>query len=212
MRLLDLFCGGGAAFGYHRAGFTEIVGVDSAPQPHYPFTFVQADATTYPLEGFDAIHASPPCQRYSTITKRWGSARADEHPDLIALTRARLIASGVPYVIENVVGARGELVAPIMLCGSTFGLAVRRHRLFESNVPLLTRRCQHGPEPALQVNGHPGGSSRRDPKARFGSVEEWRAGMGISWMNAPELAEAIPPAFTEFVGSQLLTVLHVSHP
>jgi len=203
IRLVDLFCGaGGVAEGYRRAGITDIVGVDLAPQPHYPFDFVQADAMTYPLEGFDLIHASPPCQRYSVMTKRWG--RGESHPDLIGPTRERLIAAGVPYVIENVVGARRELRDPIMLCGSGFGLAVRRHRLFESNIPLLGRLCQHGKEPALQVNGHPGGSSKRDPKARFGSLAEWRAGMGIDWMTAPELAEAIPPAFTEFIGQQIM--------
>lgn len=203
MRLLDLFCGaGGSAMGYHRAGF-EVIGVDIVHQPNYPFTFFQADAMEFPLiDDFDVIHASPPCQAYSTMTKRWG--RNQEHPDLVAATRERLIESGVPYVIENVVGA--PLINPIRLCGSSFGLAVRRHRLFEmSDPPLLVPPCQHD-GPALQVNGHPGGSSRRDPKARFGNLTEWKAGMGISWMDADELAEAIPPAYTEWIGRHLMGV------
>jgi DNA (cytosine-5)-methyltransferase 1 len=208
-RLLDLFCGaGGAAMGYHRAGF-EVVGVDINPQPHYPFEFIQSDwedpLTVLPglweREGIPyAIHASPPCQAYSTMTKRWG--RSDEHPDLVAPVRERLIEIEAPYVIENVVGA--PLKNAIRLCGSSFGLAVQRHRLFEMSAPpLLVPPCQHD-GPALQVNGHPGGSSRRDPKARFGGIDEWRAGMGIDWMSAPELAEAIPPAYTEWIGRQLV--------
>jgi|SRR6188768_2850995 len=202
-RLLDLFCGaGGAAMGYHRAGF-DVVGVDLAPQPRYPFAFVRADALTYPLAGFDAIHASPPCQRFSTMTRRWG--RSDDHPDLIAAVRDRLAGAGVPYVIENVAGA--PLLDPIRLCGSSFGLPIRRHRLFElSAPPLLVPPCQHVGA-ALQVNGHPGGSSRRDPRAHFGGVDEWRAGIGAPWMIGAELAEAIPPAYTEWIGAQLLAAL-----
>ncbi len=212
LRLLDLFCGaGGAAMGYHRAGF-EVIGVDIAPQPHYPFEFIQADWED-PLAVLPGlwerhgepyvIHASPPCQAYSTMTKKWG--RSAEHPDLVAPVRERLLEIGAPYVIENVVGA--PLLDPIRLCGSSFGLPVRRHRLFEmSHPPLLVPPCQHA-GPALQVNGHPGGSSRRDPNARFGSTEEWKAGMGIDWMSAPELAEAIPPAYTEWIGRQLLAAL-----
>jgi DNA (cytosine-5)-methyltransferase 1 len=135
-RLLDLFCGaGGAAMGYHRAGF-DVVGVDVNPQPRYPFEFVQADALTYPLEGFDAIHASPPCQPWTRKTPTWGRARVHypDHPQLIEPTRDRLHASGLPYVIENVVGA--PLRAQVMLCGSMFGLRIQKHRLFEGNWPL----------------------------------------------------------------------------
>ena len=138
-RLLDLFCGaGGAAMGYHRAGF-DVVGVDINPQPHYPFAFHQADALEYPLAGFDAIHASPPCQRFSTMTQRW--ARSSSRPGPDEPTRSRLRESMLPYVIENVAGA--PLVGPIRLCGSSFGLPVRRHRLFEmSSPPLLVPPCQ----------------------------------------------------------------------
>jgi DNA (cytosine-5)-methyltransferase 1 len=203
-RLLDLFCGaGGASAGYELAGF-DVLGVDLAPQPNYPFEFRQADAIDWLAAGgwigFDAIHASPPCQRYSNMTKRW--AREAWHPDLIEPIRQGLQAIGLPYVIENVMGV--PLLNPIRLCGSSFGLQVQRHRLFEmSDAPLLVPPCQHN-GPALQVNGHPGGSSKRDPKARFGSVAEWREGMGISWMSAPELAESIPPAFTEWIGQRLI--------
>lgn len=203
-RLLDLFCGaGGAAAGYVAAGF-DVVGVDIAPQPNFPWEFRQADAIDFLAAGgwlgFDAIHASPPCQRYSNMTKRW--ARNAWHPDLIAPIRDGLQTIGLPYVIENVAGA--PLHDAVRLCGSSFGLGVRRHRLFEmTSPPMLVPPCQHS-EPAMQVNGHPGGSSRRDPKARFGTVAEWRVAMGISWMSAPELAESIPPAFTEWIGAQLI--------
>src|SRR3989338_9102679 len=106
MRLLDLFCGaGGAAMGYSRAGFTEIVGVDIKPQPRYPFTFIQADAMTYPLDGFDAIHASPPCHKYSTVGKQSAKKLGTIYSDLVGPIRERLEAAGVPYVIENVMGA-----------------------------------------------------------------------------------------------------------
>jgi DNA (cytosine-5)-methyltransferase 1 len=210
--VLDLFSGaGGAAMGYHRAGF-DVVGVDIEPQPRYPFDFIEADwreplrflPGLWEREGRPyLIHASPPCQRYSTMTKRW--ARSDDHPDLIEPVRDELIAIGAPFVIENVVGA--PLINPIRLCGSSFGLAVRRHRLFElSEPPLLVPPCAHT-GPALQVNGNPGGSSRRDPNARFGGVDEWRAGMGIEWMTAAELREAIPPAYTEWIGLQLVDSL-----
>lgn len=197
--ILDLFCkAGGAGAGYARAGF-EVVGVDIEPQPHYPYRFIQADALEFPLDGFDAIHASPPCQRYSTMTKRW--ARSDEHPDLIAPIRDRLVAAGVPYVIENVPGA--TLLNPITLCGSMFGLEVRRHRIFESNVAILAPRCNHAAQGrVIGVYGHAGGSSKRDGKS-FGSVADWRRAMGIDWMTGDELAEAIPPSYTEFIAKFL---------
>lgn len=126
-RLLDLFCGaGGSAVGYARAGF-EVVGVDLKSQPRYPFEFHQADAMTYPLDGFDAIHASPPCQAYSVAQKLQGNL----HPDLIGPTRFRLTESGKPYVIENVVGA--PLLKPTLLQGTMFGLRTERKRLFETS-------------------------------------------------------------------------------
>ena len=136
-KLLDLFCkAGGASVGYAQAGF-DVEGVDIEPQPHYPFTFHLADALTYPLDGFDAYHASPPCQFASVGCARWRSI-GYKYPELIAATRARLIATGKPYVIENVTGAKRYLHHPVLLCGLTFGLKVVRHRWFETNPFILT--------------------------------------------------------------------------
>ena len=135
-RLLDLFCGaGGAARGYQLAGF-HVTGVDIAPQPRYAGDeFVQADAMTWPLDGYDSIHASPPCQAYANVTA-WRGLR-DDHPDLVAATRVRLEAAGVPWVIENVPEA--PVRRDLLLCGSQFGLRVRRHRAFETSPRLGTR-------------------------------------------------------------------------
>ncbi len=209
-RLLDLFCGaGGAAMGYHRAGF-EVVGVDIKPQPHYPFEFHQADALTYPLEGFDAYHASPPCQRYSTMTKKWG--RQGEHPGLVEPIRDRLSETDRHFVIENVVGA--PLRNPLMLCGSMFRLGtidtryqLRRHRLFETSFVWIfpPASCSHQGL-ALPVYGHAGGSSKRDG-LKFPGVAAWREGMGIDWMSQAELAESIPPAYTEYIGKYLFKAI-----
>jgi DNA (cytosine-5)-methyltransferase 1 len=142
-RLLDLFCcAGGAARGYQRAGFY-VVGVDHEPQPRYGGDeFVQADALTFPLDGFDAVHASPPCQMFSAY-RRAMPGRGDEHyVNHIPATRQRLDAWGGPWAIENVVGA--PLENPVMFCGTGFGLDVQRHRLFESNVPMMSPGCSHG--------------------------------------------------------------------
>jgi len=198
---MDLFCGaGGAAAGYARAGF-DVVGVDIRPQPRYPFEFIRADALTVSLRGFDVIHASPPCQRYSVNTKQHGTSLT--HPDHVAGIRARLIAAGVPYVIENVPGA--PLRAPILLCGSMFGWTrLRRHRLFESSVLLFQPSCRHEIQrDCVSVTGHAGGRSRRDGAARFADTDAWRQLMGIDWMTGAELAEAIPPAYTAYLGAQL---------
>ena len=212
--------------GYHRAGF-EVVGVDINPQPHYPFEFHQADALTYPLEGFDAYHASPPCQFGSTMTKgRWQDRK---HPNHIPAIRERLIATGKPFVIENVEGSRAHLINPILLCGTMFGLGtaqgnqLRRHRYFECPFFNLTLTCQHnkasavgvyggGQHPArrrpatIGVWGHAGGSSNRDGLAQFGT-DARREAMGIDWMNGNELSEAIPPAYTEYIGKYLLQAI-----
>jgi DNA (cytosine-5)-methyltransferase 1 len=210
-RLLDLFCGaGGAAMGYSRAGF-EVVGVDIRPQPDYPFEFYQADAMTYPLDGFDVIHASPPCQAYSrTRVLNVGS----DHPDLLGAVQSRL--AGVPYVIENVVGA--PIANPLMLCGSMFGLRVRRHRLFESSAFLWgPPPCRHAEQEGVLVGvygasdgahepgfKHPG--LRRGP--RQATTAEAREVMGMPWVRQRHgLIEAVPPTFTEFIGRQLLDVL-----
>ena len=192
-RLLDLFCGaGGAAMGYHRAGF-DVVGVDINPQPHYPFTFHQGDAMTWPLDGFDAIHASPPCQHYAAVT-RWRGSR-DDHPDLLPAIRDRLDATGLPWVIENVPGA--PMRADLVLCGSAFGLTVRRHRWFESNAGLFTMQhpCRHGRD--LLAFMHKGERAYADA-------------LGCPWMGAHEAREAIPPAYTEHIGAQLLDHLRAA--
>ena len=212
-RLLDLFCGaGGAAMGYHRAGF-EVVGVDIKPQPHYPFEFRQADALTYPADfyGFDAVHASPPCQGYSNLRRKI------EHPRLIEPVRERLKASGLPYVIENIEDARRELANPVRMCGSTFNLNVRRHRWFECSFPVMVPPCQHDGREIRAYYGKkgwlvwtPGAAAvqkqGRKPILR-GKVEQALADMGIDWMTWDELREAIPPSYTEFIGEQLLSMI-----
>ncbi len=203
--LLDLFCGaGGAAVGYHRAGF-DVVGVDIAPQPNYPFEFHQGDAMTWPLDGYDAIHASPPCQAYSVATLQHRATNT--YPDLVAATRERLVASGLPYVIENVPGA--PLLNAVQVCASGLGMVrLRRHRLFESNRFLFGVPCVHGQNiDILSVVGHSEGSGKSGPGYLKADKEY---AMGIDWMNRDELSEAIPPAYTEFIGAQLLQHLGVA--
>ena len=200
--LLDLFCcEGGAATGYHRAGF-DVIGVDIEPQPNYPFPFVQADALNPPFDlcKFDAIHASPPCQSF-TAYRRKGHGAGDTAPNLIPQTRELLRSTGLPYVIENVPGA--PLEDPIQLCGSSFGLDVRRHRLFESNVPLDAPPCDH----SWQTPRFPPATNRTNLRSTV-EVGVWRIpldvqqkAMGIDWMERPELSQAIPPAYTEYLGS-----------
>lgn len=194
-RLLDLFCGpGGAGMGYHRAGF-EVVGVDIMRQPRYPFEFIQADALTFPLDGFDAIHASPPCQAYSRIT----AIRRDyPYPDLIGPTRDRLAPLTTPWVIENVPGA--PLDAQLRLCGSMFGLQVRRHRLFEANwqLPFAPFSCDHRES---VLNMYTSGARRR------GTDRQYINAMGVTWATTANGGEAIPPAYTEWIGRQLLSII-----
>ncbi len=223
-RLLDLFCGaGGAAMGYHRAGF-EVVGVDIRPQPHYPFEFHQIDALELMAEHFDrwdvrgwdsqtfsAIHASPPCQAYSVATKVHGAAQVATHPDLVAPTRDALDRTGLPYVIENVPGA--PLRGSLLLCGSMFGLEVRRHRIFEGAVPMMAPLgCNHT-DAAVPVYGHTGAGANRGrerERGRSNGVADWRRAMDIDWMTVNELAEAIPPAYTEWIGTQLLAAMRAA--
>lgn len=197
-RILDLFCGaGGAAMGLHQAGF-EVVGVDIKPQPHYPFEFHQADALTYPLEGFDAYWASPPCQRYSHETP---PERRMNHPDLIDRVRELLQATGKPYAIENVRGARFLLRDPLMLCGTMFGLPTQRHRYFEvhPNHFILQITCQHDKLPIVVT-----GTTRRKTGRLEYPVAACREAMQIDWMTRKELDEAIPPAYSRFIGEQLM--------
>ena len=217
-KLLDLFCGaGGASMGYHRAGF-DVVGVDIEPQPHYPFEFHQADALlvlSNLVEGvspwsFDAIHASPPCQAYSAGA-RMRTGNAKDHPRLIEPIRALLAACGVPWIIENVVGA--PLDRSAQLCGSMFGLAVRRHRIFESNVLLWgPPPCRHADQDiVIGVYGdHPEDSVIRKghPARRASSIKHAQEALGIDWCPVWfGLKESIPPAYTEWIGKQLIEQL-----
>ena len=205
MKLLDLFCGaGGAAMGYHQAGF-EVVGIDIDPMRDYPFEFHQADALEYAAahgHEFDFIHASPPCQVYSAMQHIWSNQ--DEHPDLVAPTRELLEEIGKPYVIENVVGA--PLRVDLMLCGTMFGLRIIRHRIFESNIsmPLLTPVCNH--------------ADVYDPWHGDKNADEFREAMGIDWMRDTgggkrkgTLSHAIPPAYTKFIGGHLANTAILSN-
>ncbi|HEV8639411.1 MAG TPA: DNA methylase [Chloroflexota bacterium] len=206
-KLLDLFSGaGGAARGYQWAGF-HVTGVDNRPQPRYAGdAFVQADALEYLAEHgreFNAVHASPPCQAYI----RSGMVAKDgRHPDLIGPTREALIHNGVFWVIENVPGA--PMRPDVVLCGTMFGLGVRRHRWFESNAGLLpfTPGCNHS-YPITGIYGHPhvrGGAWRNGNKPMLPSDHTtWSREMDIDWMRPLELAAAIPPAYTEWIGRQL---------
>jgi DNA (cytosine-5)-methyltransferase 1 len=226
-RLLDLFCGaGGAAMGYSRAGF-EVSGVDLNAQNRYPFEFVQADALAFLSDGgapgFQVIHASPPCQAYS-ITKH---SHHKTHPELVEPLRELLRMTGLPYVIENVIGA--PLLSPITLCGTMFDLktvdtdgrplVLKRHRLFESNLLLLQPacRCKEFKDAGVKIGGVYGGGSvdrahaenvRRGGYTPAAAVRKEL--MGIDWMTQKELNQAIPPAYTEFIGKQLLQHLGIS--
>ena len=174
--------------------------------PRYPFAFHQADALTYLAEHgreYDAIHASPPCQAYTTMN-RFGKGSGREHPALSGATRYRLRVVGKPWIIENVVGA--PLIRPVRLCGSSFGLGVRRHRLFESSIPLVGSSCQHrdSPRPIAVYGDHPQGALDRSYRInRATSLSAGQQAMGIDWMEWGELTQAIPPAYTRFVGEQL---------
>tara|TARA_Y100000310_G_scaffold329844_1_gene400423 strand:- start:1211 stop:1822 length:612 start_codon:yes stop_codon:yes gene_type:complete len=195
-KLLDLFCGaGGASMGYHRAGF-EVEGVDIKPQPHYPFKFHLADALESPLDGYDAYHASPPCQKFSAMQHIHNNRQ--EHLDLITPTRILLEKTGKPYVIENVVGA--PLRISLMLCGTMFGLRIPKHRIFESSIdfPLLTLMCNHDDV----YDPYHGGEMARREREKLSAV------IGVDWfMTRPEVREAIPPAYTEYIGKRLIKVI-----
>jgi DNA (cytosine-5)-methyltransferase 1 len=218
--LLDTFCGaGGCSMGYHRAGF-DVVGVDINPQPHYPFSFILGDALEilarliageaiqasdgkwYTLDMFAAVHASPPCQAYS-VTR---SLHDNEHPDMVEPTRAALRKTGLPYVIENVPGA--PLQNYVMLCGTMFGLGVIRHRCFECFPQLLMApmACHHYGKTG-KSKGEYHTLDKSDLITCVGHNFQARSGriaMDIDWMTRNELSQAIPPAYTEWIGRQLL--------
>lgn len=197
--------------GYRHAGF-DVTGIDHRPQPRYPGRFIQADALEYLARHgheFDAIHASPPCQAFTHL-RAFGKHAGLNAPDLVEPTRAALIATGRPWVIENVAGS--PLNTTIVLCGSTFGLLVRRHRLFESNVMLWGVPCKHHEQP--RVVGVYGEHPQRSLVSRYGAnvmraatLAEGQEAMGIDWMLWPELTQAIPPVYTEWVGAQLMAHL-----
>lgn len=193
--------------GYHRAGF-DVVGVDIAPQPRYPFAFIQTDVLALDprfLRSFDAIHASPPCQHYSPLN---ALSPEKEYPDLVAPTRAMLEATGLPWIIENVMTAPLDKARSVTLCGGMFGLRTYRHRRFESNRPLVAPA--HPP--------HVIRTATKQRKARW--AEGWHVSvtgdvgtyvgpeaLGVDWMSGDELCQAIPPAYTEHLGRQLVAHL-----
>lgn len=208
MRLLDLYCGeGGCSMGYHRAGF-EVVGVDKFSMPNYPFEFIQADALEILddvdfCRTFDLIHASPQCERYSVTA----SLHGNDYPDDIPIVREKLLKIGKPYIIENVPGA--PLKNYVVLCGSMFGLGVIRHRKFECNpeiiFPPFACGCGDG-----RTNSHRGLSTSGKYITVAGNnyrAEEGRRAMGIDWMPRKTLSKAIPPAYTEFLGRQMLSLM-----
>lgn len=220
-RLYDLFCkAGGAAKGYADAGF-DVVGIDIAPQPNYPFRFEQADALDWlreeaklpsSMRGF--YHASPPCQAelrgLAAVNRRLGREYA--HASLLEETRALLVALDRPYVIEQPQqGAR--LINPVVYCGSSFGLPIRRHRQFESNLPLVAPRCDHGWQTEKKYwtgwvkNGERLRATVVQVYGNGGEREQWGPALGIDWMTHDELTQAIPPAYTQHIGAQLLAHL-----
>lgn len=194
--------------GYYLGGFDVIVGVDKNPQPKYPFIFIQTDVLDLPvsfLQEFDAVHASPPCQLYSDLY----SLTTHEPEDLIPPTRDLLLASGLPFIIENV--ERSPLFEPVTLCGTQFDLGcdegvLRRHRLFESNhelKPPNNGECYCREAPVIGVYGHSGGTNRTG-RGRKSSVSKARQVMGTPWLGIREMAQAIPPAYTEYLAQFIL--------
>jgi DNA (cytosine-5)-methyltransferase 1 len=223
LKILDLFCkAGGCSKGYNVAGF-EVVGVDILPQPNYPYNFIQANALEILrdkdfIEQFDFIHASPPCQHYTKVqmlSQARNNGKYGEHPDLIGPTRELLIATGKPYVIENVAGA--PLINPIKLYGSQFkNLYTQRERWFESNIPLHEPEIPHkkmntpsagngiGEDGSISICGSGGVRGLNSKQIRL----YWGFALGgIDWMTRAELAEAIPPPYTEFLGKQVISLL-----
>jgi DNA (cytosine-5)-methyltransferase 1 len=220
--------------GYGRAGF-EVVGVDIRPQPRYPFEFVQAEALTF-LRGlledhtaaglalwhFQAIHASPPCQFFTQMRASWRAQGVnDGYVDLLTPTLAMVRHSGLPYVVENVVGARKAMRETLMLHGGMFGLAVHRPRVFETSFLVLAPPAAIVKEPVGVYDTRPRGKTHHRTRLNGNgkgrsemriarTLEEGQEAMGIDWMEWSELKEAIPPAYTELIGHQLLQHLAFS--
>lgn len=216
--LLDLFCcDGGAAMGYYQAGF-DVTGIDIVNRPKYPFTFVQADALEYLAEHghrYDAIHASPPCKAHTVLK----STSSRVHADLLSPTKEILAGHGQPWVIENVPGAAHLMPGALILCGTSFGLGtmcadgkyrpLRRHRLFLSNVFLMGNGCSCTGAQPMGVYGHGGGRPNNRPgRGQYQApVAEARLAMEMPWASREGVSQAIPPAYTRFLGEQLMAAL-----
>ena len=203
MKALDLFCGaGGASRGLADAGF-DVTGVDIVTRKNYPYRFIEGDALQADTNGFDLIWASPPCQAYTQAAASQRNA-GKVYPDLMAATRAKLVASGIPYIIENTPGA--PMRVDVVLCGSMFGLQLIRHRWFECSFPVFTLHapCQHHPNPVVACgNGTPTWSRARNGGKCF-KIGQVREAMGIDWMNRNELSQAIPPAYSRWLADRFL--------
>lgn len=202
---MDLFCcAGGAGEGYRRAGF-DVTGVDISPQKNNPHRFILGDALEYVSahsHEYDAIHASPPCQAYSMAAQSERN-KGKVYPDLLAATRIALEITGKPWVIENVPGA--PMRPDFKLCGCQFAMDLRRERWFETswNGMALLPSCHH-PYPVVSVVGRGTPSWVREKLGFNPTIHDYRAAMGIDWMNRGELSQAIPPAYTEYIGRHLL--------
>lgn len=207
MKLLDLYCcGGGAGYGYEKAGF-DVTGIDIEPQPKHRGNFIQADAIEYLKEHwseYDVVHASPPCQAYSSASMQFRIA-GKEYIDLIELTRIELIKTGLPYIIENVPGS--PLINPIELCGAMFGMKTYRHRLFESNINLVAPEHPKHANKNAKMGRKPASDDFIQYVGHFSGVDEVRKMTGLYWLGQYELAQSIPPQYTEFIGRQVIEII-----
>ena len=206
LRLLDTYCcQGGASMGYYLAGF-HVEGVDLNPQPRYPFPFHQGDAVQFIREHgheYDVITGSPTCRRWTNAQK----IRGNDHPDLITPTREAMQDSGKPYIIENVEGAAAAMVDPLLLCGAMFGLKTYRHRLFESDLPLGTRLHPRHLAPLAKMGRPVRDGEFMHVVGNFTDAARAREVMGMPWASRDGLREAIPPAYTRFLGEQVAAQL-----
>lgn len=191
--------------GYHRAGF-QVVGVDVHPQPNYPFDFIQMDALEWTDWNFDAVHASPPCQEYAPTKALYPE---NVYPDLYEPTREMLAKVKVPWVIENVIGAPYR--SGFVLCGSMFGLPIRRHRNFETSGLMLAPRCRHSEQgEILGIYGHSSGANGKNKGPRQATTEEAKVAMEMPWATREEITQAIPPAYSEWIGQRLMEQIAVA--